>query len=123
MTVIMYIDTYSENLEGTLTSLKDTTENAVGDIMEQVRIFLCNMNCGFVGDVWEEVHTDLCTTMLGGFLQMGLSLWLLALFMFFNAALGAILAVRMRGVSKDEVDADDNDDQVEMKGVNLDIYN
>ncbi|GMI43955.1 hypothetical protein TeGR_g13565 [Tetraparma gracilis] len=123
MTVIMYIDTYSENLEGTLTSLKDTTENAVGDIMEQVRIFLCNMNCGFVGDVWEEVHTDLCSTMLGGFLQMGLSLWLLALFMFFNAALGAILAVRMRGVSKDEVDADDNDDQVEMKGVNLDIYN
>ena len=121
MTIIAYIDLYQANLETTFGDLKDTTNNAVGDIMEQVRRFLCNMRCGFVGDVWNNVHSDLCTTMLGGFLQMSLSLWLLSLFMFLNAFVGAILVVRMRGVSTDEA-KDDGEDGMEMKGVTLNLY-
>ncbi len=120
-TVMAFVDAYKSNLTTTMDSLLGVTDSAVGDIMEQVRIFLCNMNCGFVAEAWDNIHTDFCTTLLGGVLQISISLWLLAVCLFVNCLLGAVLVVRMRGVSTEE--AEEELDGVEMKGVTLDIYN
>ena len=114
------VDSYKTKLKGTFTSVLDLTATAVGAIMVEVEKFLCNMKCGFVGQVYENVHGELCRTLLGGLIQISLSLWLLAFFMFLVSALGALLVVRMRGVSKEE--ANNNNQGVEMKGVTLDLY-
>jgi len=66
---------------------------------------------------------------LGGMLQISLSLWLLAVFLFFSSALGAILVVRMRGISVEEGLGEDegldseSEGALEMKSVSLDLYN
>ena len=91
--------------------------------MDQVRLFLCNMNCGFVGDVYNNIHNDLCTTLLGGVLQISAGLWFLSLFLFLTSALGAMLVVRLRGISTSEFEERDPSGAVEMKGVSLDLYN
>jgi hypothetical protein len=92
--------------------------------MDQVTIFLCNMNCGFVADLYNNIHEDLCSTLLGGVLQISAGFWFLGLFMFLNSALGAMLVVRLRGLSKAEfAEREEGEKGVEMQGVSLDLYN
>jgi len=123
------LDSYQGKLAGTFDNLLDIANSAVGDIMIQVRNFLCNMNCGFVGNLWGDVYNDICVSLLGGMLQISLSLWLLAVFLFFSSALGAILVVRMRGISVEEGLGEDegldseSEGALEMKSVSLDLYN
>ena len=126
------LDSYQGKLQNTFDSLLGIVNTAVGDILQQISNFLCNVNCGFVGALWGDVYNDICVSMLGGLLQISLSLWLLAVFMFFSSVLGAILVVRMRGIAVDEAlegeggvseSGEESVDGLEMKSVSLDLYN
>jgi hypothetical protein len=119
-TVEKGLDDYGLKLATTFDDVLDIAEGAIGDIMLEIEKFLCNMKCGFVADLYSNVHEDLCKTLLGGLLQVSMGFWLLAIFMFLTCFLGAILVVRMRGVSTEE--AEDYEEGVEMKAVNLDLY-
>ena len=115
------LDDYGAALATTLDEVLDIATGAIGDIMLEIEKFLCNMKCGFVRDVYTNVHDDLCSTLLGGLLQVSAGFWFLAVFMFLTCFLGAMLVVRMRGISTEE--AEDYEEGVEMKAVNLDLYN
>ena len=65
----------------------------------------------------------MCVTLLGGVIQISAGFWLLAIFMFLNSALGSMLVVRLRGISTAQFEERDNSGAVEMKSVNLDLYN
>ena len=65
----------------------------------------------------------MCVTLLGGVIQISAGFWILAFFMFLNSALGSMLVVRLRGISSNEFQERENDGAVEMKSVNLDLYN
>ena len=120
-TISAGLDSYATKLTATFNDIIAIAESAVGDIMNEVEKFLCNMKCDFVADVYANVHGDICENLLGGILQISAGFWFLALFMFLTSFLGSILVVRMRGVSKEE--AEDYEEGVEMKAVNLDLYN
>ncbi|GMH94331.1 hypothetical protein TrVE_jg6612 [Triparma verrucosa] len=122
-TVKQELYNFQNNITVTTNDIINIANSAVGDIMDQVTIFLCNMECGFVADLYNNVHDDLCSTLLGGVLQISAGFWFLAVFMFLNCSLGALLVVRMRGISKADYEGDDEGDGVEMKGVSLDLYN
>ncbi|GMH75180.1 hypothetical protein TL16_g06676 [Triparma laevis f. inornata] len=122
-TVKQELYNFQANITATTNDIVNIANSAVGDIMDQVTIFLCNMECGFVADLYNNVHNDLCGTLLGGVLQISAGFWFLALFMFLNSALGALLVVRMRGISKADYEERDEGSGVEMKGVSLDLYN
>jgi len=113
---------YQNNITTTTNDIIGIANTAVGDIMDQVSLFLCNMNCGFVGELYNNVHGDMCVTLLGGVIQISAGFWLLAIFMFLNSALGSMLVVRLRGISTAQFEERDSG-AVEMKAVNLDLYN
>lgn len=122
-TIYEFIQIYKNSLDGTKNDLLGVVDSAIGGILVEINDFYCNMNCGFVAAVYDEVHNDLCATLLGGVLQISVAVWLLAIFMFFNATLGALLVVRMRGVSTEVAEENaSKDSTTDAKDVDLDLY-
>ena len=121
-TILAQVASYKAKLTTTRDDLLGVTAAAIGSIMNEIETMLCSMDCSFVGEVYSNVDESLCTTLLGGVLQISVSLWLLSTCMFFTSVIGAILVVRMRGVSHDEADENANVDDENNKGVNLNLY-
>jgi uncharacterized membrane protein len=54
------------------------------------------MYCTFVKSTYDDVTAAMCGTLLGGFLQIGVALFFLALCMFAIVVLSLILKTRLR---------------------------
>lgn len=102
-TLVELVSAYGENITDTAGSLVNIANTTVGDAMEQVQTFLCNMNITFVATGYEQVRDEVCGTMLGGFTQINFGLWSLGVCLETIAVIGAILATRLRGETKKEV--------------------
>ena len=59
-------------------------------------MFKCNAYCDFVKDTYDDLTVAMCGTLLGGFLQIGISLFLLSLFMFALVILTMTLKTRLK---------------------------
>jgi hypothetical protein len=99
-TLVGLVSAYGDNITDTAESLINIANTTVGDAMEQVKIFLCNMNITFVATGYEQVRDEVCETMLGGFTQINFGLWALGLWLEVIALLGVVLATRLRGDSR-----------------------
>ena len=102
-TLVGLVSAYGDNITDTAGSLVNIANTTVGDAMEQVQTFLCNMNITFVATGYEQVRDEVCGTMLGGFTQINFGLWSLGVCLETIAVIGAILATRLRGETKKEV--------------------
>ena len=101
-TLVGFVEAYGSNITNTADSLLSIATTSVGDSMEQVQEFLCNMNVSFVEGRYNQVRDEVCGTMLGGFAQINFSLFVLAIILEINAVLANMLAIRLRGISKRE---------------------
>ena len=98
-TLFGLLSEYRHNISGTTDELVDLASTSVGDTMDEVQDFLCNMNVSFVAQRYDEVRYDLCESMFGGVAQIHWALWLLALSLQGTAVLAHILSVRLRGLT------------------------
>jgi len=101
-TVVGLVSSYGDNITETAGNLINIANTTVGDAMEQVRIFLCNMNITFVANGYNQVQNEICGTMLGGFSQINFGFWALGIWLQGIAILSNMLATRLRGYSKRE---------------------
>jgi hypothetical protein len=101
-TVVGLVSSYGENITETAGNLINIANTTIGDAMEQVRLFLCNMNITFVANGYHQVRNEICETMLGGFSQINFGFWALGIWLQSIAILSNILATRLRGYSKRE---------------------
>lgn len=101
-TLVGFVEAYGSNITSTANSLVNIATTSVGDSMDQVQDFLCNMNVSFVEGRYNQVRSSVCGTMLGGFAQINFSLLMLAILLEINAVLANVLSTRLRGISKRE---------------------
>ena len=104
-TLIGLVTAYGDNITETADSLVNIATTSVGTAMDEVRIFLCNMDVSFVADGYIQVRDEVCVTMLGGFSQINWGLWALGFWLEIIALLANILATRLRGHSIKDVEA------------------
>mmetsp|Transcript_11370 Transcript_11370/g.17066 ORF Transcript_11370/g.17066 Transcript_11370/m.17066 type:complete len:847 (-) Transcript_11370:181-2721(-) len=104
LTLYDLITTYGINVTATKDDLVNLTETKVGEAMDEIEDFLCNMDVSFVGKRYNQVEKEFCETMFGGFSQISGALWAIALLLEISAVLASVLSVRLRGVSEDEAD-------------------
>ena len=103
-TILSLISSYESNITKTAEDLVNLTSTSVGDAMEQIEDFLCNMDVSFVGDRYGQLEYEFCDTMFGGFTQISGALWAISILLEIIAILASLLSIRLRGVSQDEVD-------------------
>ena len=101
-TLVSLVELYGENITGTADNLVNIATTSVGETMDEVQDFLCNMNISFVANRYQQVRDNVCGVMFGGFAQVNWSLWILALCLEIIAVLSNILSTRLRGVSRSE---------------------
>ncbi len=109
-TLISLVEEYGDNITLTAKSLVNVANTTVGSAMDQVRIFLCNMNISFAAEGYNQVRNEVCETMLGGFSQINWGLWFLGFLLELIALLANILATRLRGYSKKEASTRSGED-------------
>jgi len=90
-----------ENYEGLMGDLVEDFDamgsSMVGNLVHHVQDFACNMKCGFVAGFMDELQQNWCVDLLAGFLDIALSLVLLASFNIPVCICAAILVNRFRG--------------------------
>ena len=69
----------------------------VGELVDYVNEFVCNMRCGFLASFMDELQDNWCVDLLSGFLDISISLVLLACFNIPVCMCTAILVNRFRG--------------------------
>ena len=102
-TIEEQINNYRVNITDVANDLIGAASTSVGEAMDEVQDFLCNMNVSFVEKRYDQVYDDVCTTLLGGIAQVNWAVWILAVILEITAILGAVLVVRLRW-SADEDD-------------------
>mmetsp|Transcript_9596 Transcript_9596/g.12550 ORF Transcript_9596/g.12550 Transcript_9596/m.12550 type:complete len:793 (+) Transcript_9596:464-2842(+) len=80
LSIYAYLEVFQSNLTSIQNELSAIVDDLTSDLISHVDDFLCNTNCGFLGDFYHAMYGSLCTTTLGGFGQISLSLYLLAVF-------------------------------------------
>merc|ERR1711924_271276 len=90
------VDLYEDNLLNMKADLVEVSEGAVDEIVEHVECFKENMFCGLIETCYVEMHGTMCNDLLGGFLQVGLSVFLLAIFNVPIVVCAALLVKRLR---------------------------
>ena len=103
-TMLSLIATYGENITATSNQLVNLTSTKVGEAMQEIEDFLCNMDVSFVGDRYTQIEEEFCETMFGGFTQISGALWVISILLEVTAILASVLSIRLRGVSEDEAD-------------------
>lgn len=116
-TLFSLVRAYSSNITDTATDLVGIATTSVGEAMEQVQKFLCNMNVSFIATRYGQVRDEVCGTMLGGFAQINFSLWMLAIFLEIIAILANVLSTRLRGISKREAMNYEEGDSLRVSGL------
>ena len=101
-TLVEMLSSYKGKIVLTKDSLVNLASTSVGDTMDEVEDFLCNMNVSFVEKRYDEVKDDICGTLFGGVAQINWSLWLLGICLEAAAILAHLLIVRLRGSSEKE---------------------
>ena len=102
VTLVGLLGLYEKNISKTAVDLVNIANTSVGDTMDEVRDFLCNMNGSFVERRYDQVKSEMCDTMLGGFAQVNWALWLLAIFLEGAAILASVLSTRLQGMGRRE---------------------
>jgi len=100
---------YESNLKGTIAELVNVASNSVGKIMQEIMVFLCNMDCSFVESRFRNVQDQVCEKMLGGFIQVSSSFWAMAAILELSVVIAAMLSVRLRGVSREVAMLDEDE--------------
>ena len=89
-------DSYQGKLEDLFDEIIGMSNSAIGDTIEHVNTFYCNMKCGFIRDFYEALMQTWCTDLLAGFMNIALALLLLAIFNFPICVCSAVLVNRFR---------------------------
>jgi ABC-type Fe3+-siderophore transport system permease subunit len=102
-TLVSLIHSYRENITDTAHDLVNLASTSVGDTMDQVQDFLCNMNVSFVADRYDQVEAAVCGSLFGGFAQVNWALWFLAILLELMSILALVLSTRLQGCSTDKL--------------------
>mmetsp|Transcript_10114 Transcript_10114/g.20490 ORF Transcript_10114/g.20490 Transcript_10114/m.20490 type:complete len:873 (+) Transcript_10114:53-2671(+) len=96
-TILGALDAYEAKMNTLMDDFANMGNNMVGDLITNVEDFTCNMRCGFLATFMDELQDVWCLDLLSGFLDISLSLVLLAFFNIPVCICAAILANRFRG--------------------------
>ena len=119
---------YLAELEANVTALQATingwagASNGVQGVINSVDAFVCSMSCGFIAPYYELFHAAICTTLLGGLLQIGTALYVLGGMIVPIIILSAVMVVRLRGevvVSEAKIYSEDGEAGQDGMGVQL----
>ena len=99
-TLLGLLHDFKTNITSTTDNLVDLASTSVGSTMDEVEVFLCNMNVSFVEKRFDQVKDDLCGSMFGGIAQIHWGLWLLSISLQVLAILANVLCVRLRGLTR-----------------------
>lgn len=96
-TILQSIENYEASMVGLIDDFSDMGSNMLGELIANVEDFTCNMRCGFLAAFMDELQANWCVDLLAGFLDIALSLVLLAFFNIPVCICAAILVNRFRG--------------------------
>jgi hypothetical protein len=96
-TILAAMNNYESLMEGLVNDFDAMGSSLVGELISHVQDFACNMKCGFVSAFMDELQQNWCVDMLSGFLDIAVSLVLLAVFNIPVCICSAILVNRFRG--------------------------
>ncbi|GMI09481.1 hypothetical protein TrLO_g1275 [Triparma laevis f. longispina] len=97
VTIMQALEDYEANMVGLIDDFVDMGDNMLGALISNVEDFTCNMRCGFLASFMDELQANWCVDLLAGFLDIALSLVLLAFFNIPVCICAAILVNRFRG--------------------------
>uniref|UniRef100_A0A7S2UZD3 Uncharacterized protein n=1 Tax=Fibrocapsa japonica TaxID=94617 RepID=A0A7S2UZD3_9STRA len=101
LSVYMRVNKFRQDLRDLQPKLMvDAFGDHLGAIMNATDTFYCNMRCGFVAQFYEATYQDFCVTTMGGFGQVALALFLLALFNIPIMLTSCMLSRRLRKPTK-----------------------
>lgn len=119
-TLLGLISDYEQNVTGTTDDLIQLGYTSVGDTMDEIKDFLCNMNVSFVERRYDQVvKEDICEMMFGGIAQIHWGLWILAFFLQLNAVLCNMLSTRFRGLTRKQAKMEDEFGQRSVRSISL----
>lgn len=111
---------YERNVTLLEESLLNMTDSLVGDLINHVDDFYCNMKCGFIATLYHEMSDAMCNSLLGGFIQINGALMTLAFFQIPIILCAEILVTRLWGKHKSQVEAEKLEAQPEREMVTVD---
>jgi len=104
-----------DRLEDTKDAFIQLGDDTVGDLINHVDDFYCNMFCGYIRNDYEKVHEGMCVSTLEGFASVSIAVYVLAILLVPFTVCAAILVIRLQGEGKVKVDA------LETEGEKLDV--
>jgi len=96
-TIMQSLDDYEAKMSTLMGDFDTMGSNMLGALINHVNDFTCNMRCGFLASFMDELQDNWCIDLLSGFLDIALSLVLLAFFNIPVCICSAILVNRFRG--------------------------
>ena len=96
-TILQAMNDYEGKMDGLVDEFAVMGDTMVGNLVRHVEDFACNMRCQFVAAFMNELQQNWCVDMLAGFLDIAVSLVLLAVFNVPVCICAAILVTRFRG--------------------------
>ena len=94
-TLVDQLEDYKTKISSTKDSLVALASTSVGDAMDEVEDFLCNMNVSFVERRYNQVKSNICGTTFLGLEKLMWSLWTLGIALEVIAIVSHVLSVRL----------------------------
>lgn len=96
LTLVDSIKSYRRKISATKDSLVSLASTSVGETMDEVQDFLCNMNVSFVQTRYDELKSDVCGKLFGGLAQIDLAFWIVGLGLEVIAIVLHVLSIRLK---------------------------
>lgn len=120
LTLVAQLENYKTKISSTRDSLVSLASTSVGEAMDEIEDFLCNMNVSFVERRYTSVKENICGKSFLGVEKLMWSLWALGISLELIAILSHVLSVRLSD-SRSEKYQNDLEDQ-DHALVRADIY-
>lgn len=120
LTLVAQLENYKTKISLTRDSLVSLASTSVGEAMDEIEDFLCNMNVSFVERRYTSVKNNICGKSFLGVEKLMWSLWALGISLELIAILSHVLSVRLSN-SRSEKYQNDLEDQ-DHALVRADIY-
>ncbi len=120
LTLVAQLENYKTKISSTRDSLVSLASTSVGEAMNEIEDFLCNMNVSFVERRYTSVKNNICGKSFLGVEKLMWSLWALGISLELIAILSHVLSVRLSD-SRSEKYQSDLEDQGNAL-VRADIY-
>lgn len=120
LTLVAQLESYKTKISSTRDSLVSLASTSVGEAMNEIEDFLCNMNVSFVERRYTSVKKNICGKCFLGVEKLMWSLWALGISLELIAILSHVLSIRLSD-SRSEKYQNDLEDQ-DHALVRADIY-